>query len=130
MYRLLQYNHLHVLAGRGLPTIDALFEGRFGSALQSAGAVLNDIVTCFNTFHPASGAWAQPPQAAKGPLLMTQASRHLIESVTRQLLAADGNVQVVYGSDVTGLMLGESCGDEADQQQRPLPAVTGGRVPC
>lgn len=112
----LQYNHLHILAGKGLLTLDDLFEGRFIPALEQSGAVLSDVVTRFTNYHPAGGRWALPAAAAKGPVLMGQATRHVVESVTRQLLqqsVPEGVVEVLDSTAVTGLLLEQGDGGEA-----------------
>jgi hypothetical protein len=119
----LQYNHLHILAGKGLLTLDDMFEGRLIPALRQSGAVLSDVVTAFTNYHPAGGRWALPAVAAKGPVLMGQATRHVVESVTRQLLqqsVPEGVVEVLDGTAVTGLLLEQGDGSEAAR-----PRITG-----
>lgn len=108
-----QYHHLHILVSRGLSALDAVFDGRFVPALQQAGCVISDVVTNFSSYHPAAGRWAQPTVAAKGALLIVQATRHTVEGVTRQLLDGTRGVEVTYGTTVTGLVM-----DQQQQQQQ------------
>jgi hypothetical protein len=98
---------MHIMAGKGLLLLDELFDGRFIPSLRQAGAVLSDVVTSFTNYHPlGQGAWATPAAGgAKGPVLMGQATRHVFESVTRQLLQGTPGVDLVYGASVQGLML-------------------------
>ena len=97
-------------------------------ALRQQGAVLSDVITSFTNYHPAGGRWASPAVAAKGPVLMGQATRHLVESCTRQLLQDTPGVEVVYGAAVTGLLLQQQKGGEGEGLKvtgEPLTAVGG-----
>jgi hypothetical protein len=121
----LQYNHLHVLVAEGVQTLDRLFEGRFVPTLRQRGAVLNDIVTNFHSYHPVTGRrWATPAVAAKGPLLFCQASRHLVESAARQLVQDSPGVDFIYGAAVSGLMLQEQDSNDG-RSGAPHHKVTG-----
>lgn len=134
-----QYHHLHVLAGAGLLTLDRLFEGRFIATLQQKGAVLNDVVTSFVNYHPLTGGpWAHPDVAVRGPVLIGQATRHLVESATRELLQDTPTVEVNYGAAVTGLVLHEVKGGAngssrsssgCSSDEGPRHKVTGERFP-
>jgi hypothetical protein len=106
-----QYHHVHVLLGAGLLALDRLFEGHFVPALQRKGALLNDMVTFFIMYHLLTGGrWVNPDVAAKGPVLTGQATRHVIESATRELLQDTPGVEITYGAAVTGLVLQEGKG--------------------
>ena len=125
----MQYHHLHVLAGAGVLTLDRLFEGRFIPALQQKGAVLNDVITSFINYHPLTGKrWETPDVAAGGPVLIGQATRHLVEGATRELLQDTPGVEVTYGAAVTGLVLQEVKGGtdgSSDSSGGPRHRVTG-----
>jgi hypothetical protein len=120
-----QYNHLHALSGKGLLTLDDLFEGRFIAALQQSGAVLSDVVTNFRSAHPAGGLWAQPAVPAKGPVVMGQATRHLVESVTRQLLQGAPGVEVLDNTTVTGLLLQQHSNEQGKEAGSVTQRVVG-----
>lgn len=96
-------------------------------ALRQQGAVLSDVITSFTNYHPAGGCWASPAVAAKGPVLMGQATRHLVESCTRQLLQDSPGVEVVYGAAVSDLLLQQrgSEGEGLKVTGEPLTAVGG-----
>lgn len=89
--------------------------------------MLSDVVTAFTNYHPAGGRWALPAAAAKGPVLMGQATRHVVESVTRQLLqqsVPEGVVEVLDSTAVTGLLLEQGDGGEA------RPRIAGAFPAC
>jgi hypothetical protein len=119
---------MHIMAGNGLLVLDELFEGAFIPSLRQAGAVLSDVVTSFTNYHPlAQGPWAHPAAGgAKGPVLMGQATRHVFEGVTRQLLQGTPGVEVVYGASVQGLLLQGDQGAQEQQQQQQAGQGAGG----
>lgn len=55
-------------------------------------------------------------------LCVHQATRHLVESVTRQLLEGTQGVQVLYGTTATGLVMQQ----EEGQPEGSHPAAEGG----
>jgi hypothetical protein len=121
-----QYNHLHALSAKSLLTLDDLFEGRFTPALQQSGAVLSDVVTNFRSAHPAGGLWAQPTVPAKGPVVIGQATRHLVESVTRQLLLGAPGVEVQDNTTVTGLLLQQHRDQQGTEAAGIAQRIVGG----
>jgi hypothetical protein len=106
-------------------TLDEVFEGRFRPALQQAGAVLSDVVTNFRSAHPAGGLWAQPAVPAKGPVVIGQATRHLVESVTRQLLLGAPGVEVMDDTTVTGLLLQQHSNEKGEKAEGITQRVVG-----
>ncbi|MEW6299728.1 MAG: 2-polyprenyl-6-methoxyphenol hydroxylase-like oxidoreductase [Thermodesulfobacteriota bacterium] len=92
-----QSRHVHALLARGRQELERLFPG-FDRLMLERGAHEIDFGRDFATLRPQG--WA--PREPDGFLLLF-ASRHLLESVVRQLLRQRTNVTLVERTSVTGL---------------------------
>lgn len=87
--------------------MDELFDGRFLKQVTAAGGRFVSTPGSLLTFHPRTGLlpWRHNPDPmAKTRVLF--ATRHLVESTTRRLLADNPRVQMMYEAAVTGLVFG------------------------
>lgn len=112
---------------QGLTLYDQVFDGRFQKALQSNGAIIDNMLDCTIFHHPASGQqpWLRGMPAQAIPAVFC--SRHVFETTARQLLADNPRVRFVYGASVSGLVFEEQQEQDSGSNGNagPHKAVTG-----
>jgi 2-polyprenyl-6-methoxyphenol hydroxylase-like FAD-dependent oxidoreductase len=94
-----QSRHLHVLLGRGLECLERLLPG-FEADLRAAGA---PVVEGSDSLWLNAAGWSR---RYRSPIRLLGASRELVEWTARTRVAALGNVRLVDGCEVVGLLAG------------------------